>query len=140
MPEWLSDSFVPDEIWSLAPLLSYYGGPRDTAYDDALRAEFPLAEPLPDCWPLSLPGLGVKYARWLPTSMPFAVGKFTARAVRDRIVAGCAAGRFDVALCDFLLATANFPEPLPVPTMLFQHNNAAMIYFGVVRVAVFRSV
>jgi len=46
----------------------------------------------------------------------------------------------DVALCDFLLATANFPEPLSVPTMLFQHNNAAMIYFGVVRVAVFRSV
>src|SRR5438105_2914416 len=37
-------------------------------------------------------------------------------------LAACAAGRFDVALCDFLLATANFPESLPVPTMLFQHN------------------
>jgi glycosyltransferase involved in cell wall biosynthesis len=103
-------------------LLSYYGGPRDAAYDDALRTEFPLAEPVANCWPVSLPGLGVKYARWLPTSMPFAVGKFTARAVRDRIVAGCAAGRFDVALCDFLAPTANFPDSLPVPTVLFQHN------------------
>ena len=109
-------------------LLSYYGGPRDVAYDDALRAEFPLAEPLANCWPLSLPGLGVKYARWLPTSMPFAVGKFTARAVRERIVAGCAAGRFDVVLCDFLLATANFPESLPVPTVLFQHNVESMLW------------
>jgi glycosyltransferase involved in cell wall biosynthesis len=103
-------------------LLSYYGGPRDAAYDDALRAEFPLAEPVADCWPVSLSGLGVKYARWLPTSTPFAVGKFTAQAVRDRIVAGCAAGRFDVVLCDFLAPTANFPEALPVPTVLFQHN------------------
>ena len=103
-------------------LLSYYGGPRDAAYDDALRAEFPLAEPVSDCWPLSLPGLGLKYARWLPTSTPFAVGKFTARAVRDRIVTWSAAGRFDVAVCDFLAPTANFPDGLPVPTVLFQHN------------------
>ena len=103
-------------------LLSYYGGPRDAAYEDALRAEFPLAEPVADCWPLSLPGLGIKYARWLPTSTPFAVGKFTARPVRDRIAAGCTAGRFDVALCDFLAPAANFPESLPVPKVLFQHN------------------
>jgi glycosyltransferase involved in cell wall biosynthesis len=103
-------------------LLSYYGGPRDAAYENALRAEFPLAEPVANCWPLSLPGLGIEYARWLPTSTPFAVGKFTARSVRDRIATGCAAGQFDVALCDFLLATANFPDSLPVPTVLFQHN------------------
>lgn len=103
-------------------LLSYYGGPRDAVYDDALRSQFPLAEPMADCWPASLPGLAVKYARWLPTSMPFAVGKFTARAVHERIASGCAAGRFDVALCDFLAPTANFPDALPVPTVLFQHN------------------
>src|SRR6266853_4788493 len=103
-------------------LLSYYGGPRDAAYDDALRAEFPLADPVGDCWPLSLPGLGIKYARFLPTPTPFAVGKFTAQAVCDRIVAGCAAGRFDVALCDFLAPTANYPAALPLPTVLFQHN------------------
>jgi glycosyltransferase involved in cell wall biosynthesis len=103
-------------------LLSYYGGPRDTAYDDALRAEFALAEPLSGCWPLSLPGLGAKYVRWLPTTTPFAVGKFTAQAVRSRIVAACANARFDVAICDFLAPTANFPASLPVPTVLFQHN------------------
>jgi glycosyltransferase involved in cell wall biosynthesis len=103
-------------------LLSYYGGPRDMAYDEALRVEFPLAEAVPACWPLSLAGLGVKYARWLPTSTPFAVGKFTAGAVRRRIASACAHGGFDVALCDFLAPTANFPRTLPVPTVLFQHN------------------
>jgi glycosyltransferase involved in cell wall biosynthesis len=102
--------------------MSYYGGPRNAAYEDALRAEFPLAEPVADCWPLALPGLAAAYARWLPTSMPFTIGKFTARAVRERIVAGCAARRFDVALCDFLAPTANFATSLPVPTVLFQHN------------------
>ncbi len=103
-------------------LLSYYGGPRDPAYENALRAEFPLAMPVADCWPLSAAGLGLKYARWLPTSTPFAVGKFTSRLVRDHIVAGCAAGRYDVALCDFIAPTANFSGPLPLPTVLFQHN------------------
>jgi polysaccharide biosynthesis protein PslH len=81
-----------------------------------------------DCWPLSLPGLGFKYARWLPTSTPFAIGKYTTRAVRDRIVAGCVAGRFDVVLCDFLAPTANFPDSLPVPTVLFQHNVESVLW------------
>lgn len=103
-------------------LLSYYGGARDMHYENSLKADFPLAETVSGCWPLSLPGLGVKYTRWLPTSMPFAVGKFTAPAVRRWIATGCAQGRFDVALCDFLAPSANFPNSLPVPTVLFQHN------------------
>jgi glycosyltransferase involved in cell wall biosynthesis len=109
-------------------LLSYYAGPRDMAYEEALRAEFPCAEPMPDCWPVSLSGLAVKYVRWLPTSMPFAVGKFTSPAVRERVAADCANGRFDVALCDFLAPTANFPDALSVPTVLFQHNVESMLW------------
>lgn len=103
-------------------LLSYYGGSRDDAYESALREEFPRAEALAGCWPVSLPGEGLKYARWLPTSLPFAVGKFTSRRVGEAIASGCREGRFDVALCDFLAPSANFPDSLPVRTALFQHN------------------
>ena len=103
-------------------LLSYYGGPRNAAYEQALRAEFPLAEPVSDCWPVSRHGLAARYAQCLPTPLPFGVGKYRARAVRQRIAAGCAAGRFDVALCDFLAPAANFNGHLPVPAVLFQHN------------------
>jgi polysaccharide biosynthesis protein PslH len=31
-------------------------------------------------------------------------------------------GRFDVAICDFLHPTMNFPAKLPIPCLLFQHN------------------
>jgi glycosyltransferase involved in cell wall biosynthesis len=31
-------------------------------------------------------------------------------------------GRFDVAVCDFLSASLNFPQKLVTPTVLFQHN------------------
>lgn len=103
-------------------LLSYYGGAHDPAYEPALREQFPLAEVVSGCWPTSKPGLALAFARNLPTGLPFTVGKFTSAAVRDRIVAGCRAGRYDVALCDFLAPSANFPDGLPVPTVLFQHN------------------
>lgn len=103
-------------------LLSYTGGPRDPAYEQELRAQFPLAEVVPECWPLDKPGLALAFARNLPTGLPFTVGKFTSPAVRQRIVDGCRAGRWDVALCDFLAPSANFPAQLPLPTILFQHN------------------
>src|SRR3954465_8519270 len=63
-------------------LLSCYGGPRDAAYEEALRAQFPLAVPIADCWPTSLFGLGLKYVRYLPTSIPFGVGKYAHASVR----------------------------------------------------------
>ncbi len=103
-------------------VLSYYGGPRDVAYEEALRAQFPRSRAVAGCWPLSVPGLAMKYLRWLPTPTPFAVGKFTHPAVRDQIAAGCAAGQYDLAVCDFLAPAENFPRALPVPTALFQHN------------------
>ena len=34
----------------------------------------------------------------------------------------------DVAVCDFLAASLNFPTPLPVPTLLFQHNVEAALW------------
>jgi glycosyltransferase involved in cell wall biosynthesis len=103
-------------------LLSYYGGPRDIRYEEALRAEFPHAEALPDCWPLSPLALGMKYARWFPTRIPFAIGKFTSHRVSDKIAAASAADHFDVAVCDFLAPSANFIKPLHMPKVLFQHN------------------
>lgn len=102
--------------------LSYYGGPRDAAYESALLAEFPLAVPVADAWPESPVGLGLKYALSLPSGVPFAVGKFTHPAVTARVTEACADKSIDVAICDFLAPAGNFPAKLTVPTALFQHN------------------
>lgn len=102
--------------------LSYYGGPRDAAYESALRAEFPHAIPVADAWPESPIGVGLKYATTLASGVPFAVAKFTHPAVSARVAQAYADRSMDVAVCDFLAPTGNFPSTLPVPTALFQHN------------------
>lgn len=102
--------------------LSYYGGLRDAAYERALVQEFPHAIPIANAWPTGPVGQGLAYLRTFPSGTPFAVGKFTHAAVRDRVQAIYDARSVDVAVCDFLAATGNFPRDLTVPTALFQHN------------------
>ncbi|MCA1626528.1 MAG: glycosyltransferase, partial [Acidobacteria bacterium] len=50
------------------------------------------------------------------------VTKFTAPEVRRRVGAWLNERRCDVAVCDFLSASLNFPRELKTPTVLFQHN------------------
>jgi polysaccharide biosynthesis protein PslH len=102
--------------------LSYYDGARDEAYERDLKAIFPNAVTMTSGAPSGLAGQLVNYAVHLPHPAPYAVTKFATAAVRRAVLDVIARHRPDVAVCDFLSASLNFPDPLPVPSVLFQHN------------------
>lgn len=103
--------------------LSYYGGLHDPDYEAKLQANIPGALVMhtaaPDTTPLEQ---ALDYLRRLPQLAPYAVSKFTDLRVRKVIADWFSQDRFDVAVCDFLSASLNFPESLSKPTVLFQHN------------------
>jgi sugar transferase (PEP-CTERM/EpsH1 system associated) len=104
-------------------LLSYYGGARDTDYEAALTRELPGSKVINTAAPESNALLsGLDYLYRLPRTAPYAVSKFTHAQVRSTVVSWLAAGRFDVAVCDFLSASGNFPGSARTPCLLFQHN------------------
>ncbi|MBI1765634.1 MAG: glycosyltransferase [Acidobacteria bacterium] len=106
-------------------LLSYYGGPRDMAYEQAIQAELPGTRAVHTG---AAEGNALDYLRRLPSPAPYAVSKFTDREVR-RIVTVCLQEqRYDVAVCDFLSATLNFPAHAATPTVLFQHNVESILW------------
>ncbi len=104
-------------------LVSYYGGRRDPGYETALPQEFPLAQVVYTAAPDSDGIRGVvDYLSKLPRLAPYSVTKFTHAPVRDLVHRLLASGQFDVAICDFLAPSLNFPKSLPIPCVLFQHN------------------
>jgi sugar transferase (PEP-CTERM/EpsH1 system associated) len=104
-------------------LLSYYGGQRDPDYEAALAKEIPGSETIYTAAPDSNAiERGVDYLYRFPRRAPYAVSKFTHRAVQTTVADWLSSGRFDVAVCDFLAASSNFPARLPIPCVLFQHN------------------
>ena len=109
-------------------LLSYYGGERDTAYESHLRREFPGAMPIHDATPRHGVSLYLDYARRLLSPAPYAVNKYTVSAVRRAVGEWLRDGRFDVAVCDFLSASRNFPAQLSTPCVLFQHNVESVLW------------
>ena len=106
-------------------LLSYYGGAQDPVYDAQLQHHFPGTETIctgiPDA-------SAVHYARHLLSTAPYAVVKFTSSRVRRVVAARLNARRFDVAICDFLSASLNFPKYSPTPCVLFQHNVESILW------------
>jgi polysaccharide biosynthesis protein PslH len=104
-------------------LLSYYGGQRDAAYEASLAKEIPGSQIIytaaPDSNALQR---GLDYLYRLPRPAPYAVSKFTHSTVRTTVGGWLAGGRFDVAVCDFLSASSNFPSRRTTPCILFQHN------------------
>ena len=104
-------------------LLSYYGGPRDEAYENEIGEHLPGAIPVHTGGSDSnLLASGFDYLRRLSSPAPYAVTKFTSRRVQSKIETVLSGDRFDVAVCDFLAASLNFPAVLQAPTVLFQHN------------------
>ena len=104
-------------------LLSYYGGPRDVNYESAIAAEFPRVHTmhtgaLDGSFLMQL----VDYLSRMFQAAPFAVSKFTDPGVRARLASWLREDNFDVAVCDFLSASQNFPHNPAVPCVLFQHN------------------
>jgi glycosyltransferase involved in cell wall biosynthesis len=108
--------------------LSYYGGHHDPTYEAAVIEELPGAKPIHV--PAAEGGLAqsLDYIFRLPSPAPYAVRKFTHRKVRETIAQRLSAGSLDVAVCDFLSASLNFPDRSPVPMVLFQHNVETMLW------------
>jgi glycosyltransferase involved in cell wall biosynthesis len=109
--------------------LSYYGGARDQAYEQDIRQELPgtvtVHTGAPDTTEMER---RLDYLRRLLQPAPYAVSKFTDRRVRQLVTESMQQLRVDVAVCDFLSSTLNFPRRLSVPTVLFQHNVETVLW------------
>ncbi len=109
--------------------LSYYGVCRDETYEQqvvrALRGAVPLCTA---AWDSTSFHRGLDYLRRFPSGLPFAVSKFASVKVRREIDRLASERCFDVAVCDFLSASLNFPPDLPTPTVLFQHNIESLLW------------
>ena len=103
-------------------LLSCYGGRPDVGYQDAIRVHFTGAESMCTHGPEDGAASRLHYLRHFLSSAPYAVTRFTSPHVRKRIARWFDERRFDVAVCEFLSASLNFPQHLSIPSVLFQHN------------------
>jgi sugar transferase (PEP-CTERM/EpsH1 system associated) len=74
------------------------------------------------------PGFYSDLALNLVSPLPYAIQKYSSKAMRAAIQQQLQSGKFDVLVCDFLAPAINVPENLPCPTVLFQHNVEAMIW------------
>lgn len=112
-------------------LISFYSGKQTPAYEGELRQHFPNSMVISTGAPEDPDGIakqGVHYIARLGSSVPYAVSKFTTREVRQIVKRKLDSGGFDVAVCDFLGASLNFPKQLNTPTVLFQHNVEASLW------------
>jgi glycosyltransferase involved in cell wall biosynthesis len=109
--------------------LSYYGGEHDEAYEREILAHLPGTVPIYTAAPDSTATERyLDYLRRLAWRAPYAVSKFTAPSVQQILSDWIPQRRFDVAVCDFLSSTLNFPENLATPTALFQHNVETVLW------------
>lgn len=109
--------------------LSYYGGERDTAYEQEVLSHLPGTVPVHTAMPES----GslehyLDYVRRFSWQAPYTVGRFTAPEVQRLLNDWIPQRRFEVAVCDFLASTLNFPANLATPTALFQHNVETVLW------------
>lgn len=103
-------------------LLSYYGGEKDAAYETDIIRHLPGAQVIYTAAPESTVRQAFEYLLRLPSAAPFAVTKFTDPQVKRSVAKSLQEHRCDVAVCDFLSASLNFPQQTAVPAVLFQHN------------------
>jgi sugar transferase (PEP-CTERM/EpsH1 system associated) len=110
-------------------LLSYYGGQKDSVYEKDIQRELPGTQTIHTA---ALDGSvftqSLDYLHRVFRPAPFSVSKFTHPQVRRTVSFWLSDHRFDVAVCDFLSASLNFPGVLPMPTVLFQHNVEAALW------------
>lgn len=109
--------------------LSYYGGRRDQEYEQAILQHFPRAVSV-HSQSLDMAGFAqyLDYFRHLLSPAPYSVRKFTTRRVQRMLADWISERRFDIAVCDFLASTLNFPRELSIPTVLFQHNVESLLW------------
>jgi len=109
--------------------LSYYGGSRDSQYEQDILEHLPGAVSVHGA-PAYTSGFerNLDYVRLLTSSVPYSVRRFTSAHVQRLIEDWISAQRFDVAVCDFLASTLNFPRELAIPVILFQHNVEGLLW------------
>jgi glycosyltransferase involved in cell wall biosynthesis len=111
--------------------LSCYGGKHDPQYEAELCRHF--ANPIFICngAPEDSDGIAANVLHYLPRlgfRAPYAVSKFTSPKARRIVREKLDGGEFDVAVCDFLAVSDNFPKRLNTPSVLFQHNVEASLW------------
>jgi polysaccharide biosynthesis protein PslH len=109
--------------------LSYYGGIRDQDYEREILQHLPGTVTVHTA---DYDATGFKryldYVRHLLGPVPYTVRRFTIPQVRRMLADWIPQRRFDVAVCDFLASTSNFPRNLATPTALFQHNVESLLW------------
>ena len=108
---------------------SYYDGECDTEYKEELARQLPGSVCL--CTGkrgLNSVGRGLDYLVRVALPVPYAVSRFESVQVQEKLNTWFEEKHFDVAVCDFLDATVNFPSCLAIPTVLFQHNVESEIW------------
>jgi polysaccharide biosynthesis protein PslH len=111
--------------------LSCYGGRPDPQYEAELRRHFEKTIFVCNGAPEDSDGVAANVLHYLPRlalRAPYAVSKFTSRDARRIVREKLGNGEFDVAVCDFLAVSHNFPNRLNTPTVLFQHNVEASLW------------
>lgn len=109
--------------------LSYYGGRRDTAYEDEICGFLPGTKVVyTAARDETTFDRGLEYLRRLPSPAPFGVTKFTSSEVQRLLAQWLNDRSFDVAVCDFLGPTLNFPDKRLTPVVLFQHNIESILW------------
>src|SRR5207249_10426515 len=96
-------------------LLSYYGGRPDATYEAEIGRRFPHGVTVCTGAPEGPVRVALDYAGSVLSPAPYAVTKFTSSSVSRLISTWDREGRFDVAVCDFLSASLNFPATLSTP-------------------------
>jgi polysaccharide biosynthesis protein PslH len=112
-------------------LISSYSGKKSLGYESELHQRFAKSIAICTGVPEDSDGIvkqGTHYLARAGSSVPYAVSKFTAPKVRETVKRELDTGAFDVAVCDFLAVSLNFPKQLKTPTALFQHNVEASIW------------
>jgi len=112
-------------------LISFYGGKQTRAYESDLRKHFPNSIVIWTGEPEASDGMVkqvVHYIARARSSVPYAISKVTAREVQRIVKRKLDSHECDVAVCDFLAPSLNFPKQLNTPTVLFQHNVEASIW------------
>jgi sugar transferase (PEP-CTERM/EpsH1 system associated) len=85
------------------------------------------------CHPLDLPKSrsfkeAFRYFRNFFSTRPFAVEKYCRRIVQQQVRELISRERFDLVVCDFLVAAGVIPWEAPIPKLLFTHNVEAAIW------------
>jgi polysaccharide biosynthesis protein PslH len=83
--------------------------------------------------PLPIPygrafGEALRYLRFLPSSLPYTVSKFSSPSIRERLRKHIDEDKPDIIICDFVFAAEPIPWESPIVKLLFTHNVEASIW------------